>query len=922
MLSTENRLIEIGGTKEKKMYHMKLMLLLVCAVATVSSLPIISPALENNPDHLVWEALLTIDTRYADQDKTRKIPKSIFITPNLNESKVTCMPGHKLGPDGKCYKTLNIDPLDILKTQIASLFGQNRNKTTTPVVDYDEEYDYSDYGDSTESINNKYEVPLSLSFADEHRPPKFPNKVVANDHKIILGDVVSDREPFHEQPFLVDPVDVANGHKHKHHTTTSATTASTSTTAATTEAVSTATAETDAATATATSPTPSSSAKSVSAVDDAARADTAAATTISSISSTSPRASVQSTTEPSYASTAISNDVRSSTVPTVGHSDKDVVASSTEPSPLPTLNVAQNAALMSTVASQSPLPQSSSSEASPTTESSDITTSTDSAPTEMPTEEFTQKSTEQATSETTTEAPPLSSTTKRLELTSEHTMADTLLASASSISSILAGKDGADDNDTDHDDADDYNDADDDEHPLSSENSVHAVFDPIDFINHIEITPLSQHSERMTHESNSVDIPMSFIESASTDATIATRKAAPSDVVESTGTESMAEPQPSSIPLIAMAMKADTSEPTKHDATLDTMLPMGGKTTATSTQTSTSTSVPSSTPASSEDAIPSRKVDTLPANAEVDFNTELHMQITSTAGTNKKSKIYEYITAGASSEPSTHKRQLESTSVTPTAMPSAIQSSVATPIHTTDSSFIMWNDATDGYATPENYSSDDGLDAEADPPTTPMADEPIEMIRRMDDFQDDDLDTGIGTDNDDVNLNARLIDESLFQGSNMMLAALSNLDNDTSAPNNSESDADPFASTITPDIITSDASGMPESEEDTVTDTMKHSTSTPSSSSLTLADLVLASNRTKHFGNRHDRTSSLDRTTSSVNDESTIPASTPQPSSPTATSTPVIPLSRGIGDKSDVNIKLGINCYLKNYLKHFYIMCT
>lgn len=128
----------------------------------VHTLPIISKPLDKNPDHLVWEALLTIDNHRLD-DKTRKIPKSIFITPNLG----TCPPDHKLGADGKCYKTLKIDPVDLLKSQIAFLFKKNKTATT----EYVEDYDYSEYGESTEAINSSsnsgYTLPLSLSFPSE-----------------------------------------------------------------------------------------------------------------------------------------------------------------------------------------------------------------------------------------------------------------------------------------------------------------------------------------------------------------------------------------------------------------------------------------------------------------------------------------------------------------------------------------------------------------------------------------------------------------------------------------------------------------------------------------------------------------------------------------------------------------------------------
>lgn len=189
---------------------LKTLPLILYTVSLVTSLPIISKPLENNPDHLVWEALLTIDTRNIEPDKTRKVPKSIFITPNLNESKAPCPTGHKLGPDGKCYKTLNIDPLDILKTQIASLF--NRNRTT---VEYDE-YDYNDYSESTESMSSdgadaieRYDVPLSLGFADDQSPfsSRVPTRVVKDESRIVLGINYDDEK--YKQPFLVSTVDVA-----------------------------------------------------------------------------------------------------------------------------------------------------------------------------------------------------------------------------------------------------------------------------------------------------------------------------------------------------------------------------------------------------------------------------------------------------------------------------------------------------------------------------------------------------------------------------------------------------------------------------------------------------------------------------------------------------------------------------------------
>lgn len=188
---------------------MKAIAIFLCIhmVTLVSTLPIISKPLEDSPDHLVWEALLTVDTHHSD-DKTRKIPKSIFITPNLNESKGNCPPDHKLGPDGRCYKTLKIDPLVILKTQIESLLKKNRTATT----EYDEDYDYSEYGESTESMssNGQYTIPLSLGFGSENRIPlqqlpqtTFPNlnRVVKDDAHVAPAMHITNEKM--NQPFLV-----------------------------------------------------------------------------------------------------------------------------------------------------------------------------------------------------------------------------------------------------------------------------------------------------------------------------------------------------------------------------------------------------------------------------------------------------------------------------------------------------------------------------------------------------------------------------------------------------------------------------------------------------------------------------------------------------------------------------------------------
>lgn len=186
--------------------------LILYATSLVNSLPIISKPLDNNPDHLVWEALLTIENHHND-NKTPKIPKSIFITPNLNDSNGNCPKDHKLGPDGKCYKTLNIDPLVILKSQIESLFKRNRTATT----EYEEEEDYDyEYNDSTESLSGTsmgdYTIPLSLGFPEENKHddkqkqpqvlfPPYLNRIVKDDSHVVIG-INLDNEKM-KKPFLV-----------------------------------------------------------------------------------------------------------------------------------------------------------------------------------------------------------------------------------------------------------------------------------------------------------------------------------------------------------------------------------------------------------------------------------------------------------------------------------------------------------------------------------------------------------------------------------------------------------------------------------------------------------------------------------------------------------------------------------------------
>lgn len=140
-----------------KMGLLQLVLLLLYAVPwRCTCLPITSKPLEDNPDHLASDSLLT---RFPFVD-TRKIPKSIFITPNVNESHKMCSTGQYLDTDGKCRQHFTIDPGESLASHIQSVY------ITGSSVNDDLEYDYDGYETDETYKNEPYKVQLTLGFAD------------------------------------------------------------------------------------------------------------------------------------------------------------------------------------------------------------------------------------------------------------------------------------------------------------------------------------------------------------------------------------------------------------------------------------------------------------------------------------------------------------------------------------------------------------------------------------------------------------------------------------------------------------------------------------------------------------------------------------------------------------------------------------
>ncbi|XP_053659590.1 protein folded gastrulation [Anopheles marshallii] len=146
---------------------------LLLAVLVTDALPITSKPLDNNPDHLTWEAAwLSEDNRASIPlgGKSKKItPKSIFITPFLNSYNTSsCPPDYKVDYNGKCIQVVSINTADILVTKLQSLFSQHGDGGNNGAGTGEDDYDY-DY-DSTGPFH--VNLPLSIDLPPE--PPQQP----------------------------------------------------------------------------------------------------------------------------------------------------------------------------------------------------------------------------------------------------------------------------------------------------------------------------------------------------------------------------------------------------------------------------------------------------------------------------------------------------------------------------------------------------------------------------------------------------------------------------------------------------------------------------------------------------------------------------------------------------------------------------
>uniref|UniRef100_A0A182PLB4 FOG_N domain-containing protein n=1 Tax=Anopheles epiroticus TaxID=199890 RepID=A0A182PLB4_9DIPT len=151
----------------------------------MDALPITSKPLDNNPDHLTWEAAwLSEDSRAPMplSGKSKKItPKSIFITPFLNSYNTSaCPPDYKVDYNGKCIQVVSINTADILVTKLQSLFSQHGDGGSNGGGTGEDDYDY-DY-DSTGPFH--VNLPLSIDL-----PPEPPQPVVSQSPKLTYKDV-------------------------------------------------------------------------------------------------------------------------------------------------------------------------------------------------------------------------------------------------------------------------------------------------------------------------------------------------------------------------------------------------------------------------------------------------------------------------------------------------------------------------------------------------------------------------------------------------------------------------------------------------------------------------------------------------------------------------------------------------------------
>lgn len=140
-------------------------------------LPITSEPLANNPEHLTWDAYPAHNVPpyrpYSVGETVGvKVPKSIFITPNFNESK--CSEGYRYDAlTHKCHKVqIQVNQQELVIQQALQLFQLQQEQEQLQQLQQQQqqtdgvEYDYDDeYNSGGDRDDEPYHVPLTLSFS-------------------------------------------------------------------------------------------------------------------------------------------------------------------------------------------------------------------------------------------------------------------------------------------------------------------------------------------------------------------------------------------------------------------------------------------------------------------------------------------------------------------------------------------------------------------------------------------------------------------------------------------------------------------------------------------------------------------------------------------------------------------------------------
>lgn len=139
------------------------------------ALPITSKPFDNNPDHLVSEAQIAGGRNVVEPGKSKKITKSIFITPPLDEpSPKNCQLGYKVDRMGQCIETVHFNKSDLLEKQINSILGNSHQHQHDDKHKGTTEYDYEDYDTPASEVhhhsNGPYHVHIPVKIGKEPRP--------------------------------------------------------------------------------------------------------------------------------------------------------------------------------------------------------------------------------------------------------------------------------------------------------------------------------------------------------------------------------------------------------------------------------------------------------------------------------------------------------------------------------------------------------------------------------------------------------------------------------------------------------------------------------------------------------------------------------------------------------------------------------